>query len=95
MERTLREIGTISLLENLVGKRFSFYDLRTYLKINCKGYLIELEKKSMEDVDIDIDFNLIGTIENKSEDFLCDFDIYYAKTRNGDMYITEVGYEFE
>lgn len=92
--RRFEEIEIISFLENLVGKRFDFKELKAYLKVNCKDFIIELVEKDMTDYDIDLDFELVGSLQNVEKDILCDFDIYYAKTRNGKMYITEVGYEF-
>lgn len=92
--RRFEEIGIMNFLENLVGKRFDFKELKTYLKVNCKDFIIELVEKDMTDYDIDLDFKLVGSLQNVEKDILCDFDIYYAKTRNGKMYITEVGYEF-
>lgn len=92
---TFRQKGIVSFLESLVGKRFSFAELKMYLRVNSNGYTIELVEKDMTDYDIDLDYMLIGSMEDKLNSLLCDFDIYYTKTRKGDMYITEVGYEFE
>lgn len=92
---TFRQKGIVCFLESLVGKRFSFDELNKYLRVNSNGYKIELVEKDMTDYDIDLDYMLIGSIEDKLNSLLCDFDIYYTKTRKGDMYITEVGYEFE
>ena len=96
MIKTFREYGIKSFLENLVGKRFSFDELREYLRVNSNGLYVELVEKDMTDYVIDVDYMLIGCLEDKvANNMLCDFDIYYTKTRKGDMYITEVGYEFE
>lgn len=92
---TFRQKGIVSFLESLVGKRFSFTELKMYLRVNSNGYTIELVEKDVSDYDADLDYVLIGSMEDKLNSLLCDFDIYYAKTRKGDMYITEVGYEFE
>lgn len=92
---TFRQKGIVSFLESLVGKRFSFDELKMYLRVNSNGYKIELVEKDVSDYDADLDYVLIGSMEDKLNSLLCDFDIYYAKTRKGDMYITEVGYEFE
>ena len=94
MGKTLEEIGIITFLEKLVGRRFDFNELKNYLKVNCKGYIVELVEKDMTDYGNYLDYVLIGSLQNKEKDILCDFDIYYLKTRDNKMYITEVGYEF-
>ena len=93
--RTLEEMQIITFLEDLVHKRFTYTEFDEYLKTNYKNFIIELVEKDMSDYDIDLDYSLIGSLQNKEKDILCDFDIYYAKTRSGKMYITEVGYEFQ
>ena len=95
MGKTLEEMGMITFLETLVGKRFDFNELKSCLEVNCKGYIVELFKKYMTDYDNYLDYILIGSLQNKEKDILCDFDIYYLRTRDNKMYITEVGYEFQ
>lgn len=93
--RTLDEMQIIKFLEDLVHKRFSLENLKKYLKENYKDFIVELVERDLEYIDGFVDYNLIGSLQNKEKDILCDFDIYYAKTRSGEMYITEVGYEFQ
>ncbi|MBE6139317.1 MAG: hypothetical protein E7174_02270 [Firmicutes bacterium] len=82
----------INFLESLVFKRFkSKAKIYEYIKSNFKSYKIMLE---YHDHDLPgIDYNFIGTIENK--DLLCDFDLYYTKTKANEMLIVEVAYEFQ
>lgn len=84
----------INFLEDLVHKRFTFEELKTYIKNNYKDFIVELLERDLEYIDEFVDYSLIGSLQNKDKDILCDFDIYYAKTRSDKMYITEVGYEF-
>ena len=92
---TIAQCGLISYLESLVHKRFkNLEELRNYIIKTTEGYELEdLVDKDLTDYDGFCDYNIIGTLKNDL--WLCDFDIYYAKTRSGDMYITEVGYYFE
>lgn len=93
---TFKERGIKCFLESLVGKRFYLEELRDYIMlIKDDEYIVELVHQNMEGIDEDIDYSLVGSLQNMRDDILCDFTIYYAKTRSGDMYITEVGYEFE
>ena len=97
MEKTLEEKEISIFINGLVGERFTFKKLKNYLEVNYKtfGYIVELVKKDMNEYDIDIDYMLVGSLQNKEKDILCDFDIYYLETRNKEMYITEVSYNFE
>lgn len=93
---TFRERGIKCFLESLVGKRFSLEDLTNYIMVN-KGvddYLYDLVEQDMEGICDTIDYSLVGCLRNRKDYDMCDFTIYYAKTRSGEMYITEVGYEF-
>lgn len=97
MERELEKMGMATFLESLVLKRFNNIDeLRDFLQKRVKNnYKVTLIEKSIDEINDDsyIDWEFIGTFEN--DNLLCDFDIYYAKTRVGGFIITEVGYEFE
>ena len=97
MERALEEMGVATFINGLVGKRFTFKELKNYLEVNCKpsGYIVELVKKDMTTYENNIDYMLVGSLQNKEKDILCDFDIYYLETRNKEMYITEVSWNFE
>jgi hypothetical protein len=83
-------------LENLVGRRFE-----TIEKLNefLTEYLasdkpIKLDFAYQNDErDHTTDWNLIANCEN--EFVFCDFDIYFLYDRYNNLYITEVGYEFE
>lgn len=86
----------IEKLENIVMKRFkNIKEIKTYLKEEFKDYKIDINYASMIGVDTYIDYDIVGLLESSMENIFCYFDIYYAKTRNKEMYITEVGYEFE
>lgn len=95
--RTLEEMSLIKFLETLPWKRFdNINDLKKFLEKEVGAYYkIELVEKDIDEINDDsyIDWEFIGTFEN--DNILCDFDIYYAKTRVGGFIITEVGYEFE
>ena len=97
MEKRIEEKEISMFINRLVGERFTFKKLKNYLEVNYKtfGYIVELVKKDMSEYDIDIDYMLIGSLQNKEKDILCDFDIYYLETRNKEMYITEVICNFE
>lgn len=90
------QINIINTLESLVSKRFkNIKELKKTLNWLFPNYKISLNYRNMDGIDGGIDFNIIGTLENDLLEILCDIDIYYAKTRAKEMYITEVGYEFE
>lgn len=90
------QINIIDDLESLVMKRFkNIKEVKDYLKKIFPNYKLNVNYRNMSGIDINIDYELIGTLENKTLNILCDFDLYYAKTRAKEMFITEVGYEFE
>lgn len=97
MIKMLEKNNITNILEKLVFKRFNnIGELRVFLQDTFKNiYKITLVEKSIDEMNDDsyIDWEFIGTFED--DNILCDFDIYYAKTRNGGFIITEVGYEFE
>ena len=104
MENNLIKMGIRTFLESLVYKRFgSIKELENYFKVNAREFKVEIVEKDMEEIeeiecdmtniDFIADWSFIGTMEN--ENILCDFDIYYARTRDNGFIITEVGYEFE
>lgn len=82
----------INYLYTLINKRFkNKNEIIKYLKEEFYNYKISLYYN--EDSLPTNDYSLIGTIENK--EFLCDFDIFYAKTRAREMIITEITHNFE
>ena len=87
----------IHILEDLVMKRFKGVDeLKTYILDEVgEDYQLELYEKDLTDYDEFIDYEFVGSLQNEKIDFLCDFDIYFAKTRANEVIITEVGFEFE
>lgn len=97
MKKELGKMGMVHFLESLVFKRFNNIDeLKNFLQKRVKDtYKVTLIEKSIDEINDDsfTDWEFIGTFEN--DNLLCDFDIYYAKTRDGGFIITEVGYEFE
>ena len=83
-------------LENLVGRRFETIEklnefLTEYLASN-KPIKLDFAYQNNES-DHTVDWNLIANCEN--EFVFCDFDIYFLYDRYNNLYITEVGYEFE
>lgn len=94
MEEQLIEMAIRSTLEDIVHNRYeTIEDIKEDLERRFDTFNLELYEKDMTDIDINIDYNLVGCISNYR--ILCDFDIYYAKTRANELYITEVGYTFE
>lgn len=97
----ITQTQTKKILEELVGKRFSKDSLEAHLTEKFT-YPITLEDISKDDDEL-VDFNLIGNIDIKYPDnfhLYVDFDVYFLKMRReghdgADIYITEVGYEFE
>ena len=84
------ERNLILYLESLVMKRFTIEGLKEELEKKLeKEIVLEL----IESDNDTIDYNLIFNYEN--EYIFCDVDIYYAITRAKELYITEVGYEFQ
>lgn len=86
IENTLEE-----RLEKCVNCRFKDHiELKFF--IGCES----LDYNSNEEIDANIDYSLTGTFgQATKEGMYYDFDIYYAKTRAGEMYITEVTTRFE
>ena len=83
-------------LEKLVGRRFeTIAKLESYLtEYLASDKPIKLEYASQNhESDHTADWNLIANCEN--EFVFCDFDIYFLYDRYNNLYITEVGYEFE
>jgi hypothetical protein len=86
------EKAVIHDLESLVDERFdSLESLKEVLeaKFKCEIDLIQSYKNDELD---EFDFLLVGNLDSK--EVFCDFDIYYAKSKNH-FIITEVSYEFE
>ena len=82
-------------LEKLVGRRFeTIQALNDFLKdyLGSKDNIhLELAYQNWEREHTP-DFNLIGCCE--TDLVYCDIDIYFLWDRENNLYITEVGYEF-
>lgn len=89
----------VEILQAIMKKR-RFDDiesLRTTIKrymeinlVNDKEYDIRLSYKpeyEMKEYPVETDYIIVGSIEGNNEVF--DFDLYYAKTRAEQIYITE------
>ena len=96
MEQRKNQKEFAQKLENLVGRRFETLQklneyLTEYLKAHTPIYL-EFTDNNWES-DHTPDFNLIGCCE--TDLVFCDIDIYFLWDRENNLYITEVGYEFD
>ncbi len=80
------------LSENLVGKRFENVEELEKHMGDLLGRRIKLEDSTNED-DIYIDYNLLCGIETHKTYYY--IDVYYLKTRNNELYITEIGVDNE
>lgn len=81
--------------EHLVGQRFqTLSELENYLqKYLQSDNEIRLDFSTQNyELDHTADWNLVGYMENGF--ISCDFDIYFLWDREQNLYITEVGYEF-
>lgn len=97
--KTMNEKNLIEILKTILNKR-RFKDIES-LRMTIKRYmeinLVDVEKYDirlsykpeyeMEEYPEDTDYIIIGSIEGENEVF--DFDLYYAKTRAEEIYITE------
>lgn len=87
---------TIQKLEKLVGRRFeTIAKLESYLTEyleSDKPIKFDFSYQNYE-IDHTADWNLIANCEN--EFVFCDFGIYFLYDRYNNLYVTEVGYEFE
>lgn len=69
--------------------------IKAYLVINMvdtSKYDIKITRKAeteMEEIPKNIDYILIGSIIDKETKEAYDFDLYYAKTRENGIYLTE------
>lgn len=97
--KTMNEKNLIEILKTILNKR-RFKDIESlrmaikrYMEINLvdvENYDIRLSYKpeyEMKEYPVETDYILIGSIEGNGEVF--DFDLYYAKTRAEEIYITE------
>lgn len=97
--KTMNEKNLIEILKTILNKR-RFKDIESlrmaikrYMEINLvdvENYDIRLSYKpeyEMKEYPIETDYIIIGSIEGNGEIF--DFDLYYAKTRAEEIYITE------
>lgn len=97
--KTMNEKNLIEILKTILNKR-RFKDIESlrmtikrYMEINLvdvENYDIRLSYKpeyEMKEYPVETDYIIIGSIEGENEVF--DFDLYYAKTRAEEIYITE------
>lgn len=97
--KTMNEKNLIEILKTILNKR-RFKDIESlrmaikrYMEINLvdvENYDIRLSYKpeyEMKEYPVETDYIIIGSIEGNGEVF--DFDLYYAKTRAKEIYITE------
>ena len=99
MENKMNEKNLIEILKTILNKR-RFKDIES-LRMTIKKYmeinLVDVEKYDirlsykpeyeMKEYPVETDYIIIGSIEGNGEVF--DFDLYYAKTRAEEIYITE------
>lgn len=97
--KTMNEKNLIEILKTILNKR-RFKDIES-LRMTIKRYmeinLVDVEKYDirlsykpeyeMKEYPVETDYIIIGSIEGNEEVF--DFDLYYAKTRAEQIYITE------
>jgi hypothetical protein len=85
----------IGYLESLVHKRFSKEELEAELTKYFK-FPVTVGDVTKEDDEL-FDYNLLFGMDFKyPQAHIYGFvDVYFLKMRDGRMYITEVGYEFE
>lgn len=97
--KTMNEKNLIEILKTILNKR-RFKDIES-LRMTIKRYmeinLVDVEKYDirlsykpeyeMKEYPVETDYIIIGSIEGNGEVF--DFDLYYAKTRAKEIYITE------
>ena len=97
--KTMNEKNLIEILKTILNKR-RFKDIES-LRMTIKKYmeinLVDVEKYDirlsykpeyeMKEYPVETDYIIIGSIEGNGEVF--DFDLYYAKTRAEEIYITE------
>lgn len=99
MENKMNEKILVEILQAIMKKR-RFDDIESlkttikrYMEINLvndKEYDIRLSYKpeyEMKEYPVETDYIIVGSIEGNNEVF--DFDLYYAKTRAEQIYITE------
>ena len=97
--KTMNEKNLIEILKTILNKR-RFKDIESlrmtikrYMEINLinvENYDIRLSYKpeyEMGEYPVETDYIIIGSIEGNGEVF--DFDLYYAKTRAEQIYITD------
>ena len=95
----MNEKNLVEILQAIMKKR-RFDDIESlkttikrYMEINLvndKEYDIRLSYKpeyEMKEYPVETDYIIVGSIEGNNEVF--DFDLYYAKTRAEQIYITE------
>lgn len=97
--KVMNEKNLVEILQAIIKKR-RFDDIESlritikrYMEINLvndKDYDIRLSYKpeyEMKEYPEETDYIIVGSIEGNNEVF--DFDLYYAKTRAEQIYITE------
>lgn len=97
--KKMNEKTLVEILQAIMKKR-RFKDIES-LKMTIKRYmeinLVDYEKYDirlsfkpeyeMKELPEETDYIIVGSIEGENEVF--DFDLYYAETRNYDLYLTE------
>lgn len=88
----------LNFLENLVHRRFTFEELKreinSYLSSCYPTYTFELYNRDIQDMDSYSDYEFEGSVLDKKENIICDFAIYYIKTRDELVYITEIALDW-
>lgn len=80
-------------MEDLVGRRFrSIDELNVYIEIEC-GFNPRLEPETRTDEDAEYDYRLVSNCTIHGSDY-CYLDIFFLKDNGGQLYITEVGFDF-
>lgn len=80
-------------MEDLVGRRFRSIDkLNEHIEIEC-GFNPRLEQESRNDEDAEYDYKLVTNCTIHGSDY-CYLDIYFLRDNGGQLYITEVGCDF-
>lgn len=97
--KVMNEKNLVEILNAIMKKRRfgNIESLRTTIKrymeinlVNHEEYDIRLSYKpeyEMKEYPVETDYIIVGSIEGNNEVF--DFDLYYAKTRAEQIYITE------
>lgn len=85
-----KRFETIEELSELIDKQENWVDCTDVF--SHKVFMLEDISQNDEENCLH-DYNLAGEFDGK--DIYCDLDIYYLIDRQGNYYITEIGYNFE